>query len=137
MIIGKSSPADIAIAKNVLLSKGRFGNPKETLLTPKTVWTPNVLTIETALTVSITSFCWAEAVKTRQSIIMSFLSMPYSFALLIIFLAISNLCSAFGGMPFSSKAKPMTTPPYFFTTGKTASMVSSFPLTELISGFPL
>ena len=55
----------MAIAKNVLLSKGRFGKPKETLLTPKTVWTPNVLTIETALTVSITSFCWAEAVKTK------------------------------------------------------------------------
>ena len=47
----------MAIAKNVLLSKGRFGKPKETLLTPKTVWTPNVLTIETALIVSMTSFC--------------------------------------------------------------------------------
>ena len=75
-MIGRSRPADIAIAKKVLFNKGRFGSPKETLLTPKTVWTPNSLTIATALTVSITSFCWAETVKTKQSIIIFSLVIP-------------------------------------------------------------
>jgi hypothetical protein len=39
--------------------------------------------------------------------------------------------------PFSSMVRHRTTPPYFFTIGKTASMTSLLPLTELISGLPL
>ena len=45
--------------------------------------------------------------------------------------------SASDGMPSSSRVRPTTTPPYFFTSGKTWSMDSCLPLTELIMGFPL
>ena len=136
LMIGRSSPACMASARNVRFKSGRFGRPKETLETPKTVCTPSFFTISIAFSVSFTSFCCAEAVRVRQSMIMSSFPMPYSAAFAMIFCAISNLSSAFRGIP-SSNVRPITTPPYFFTIGKMASMTSSFPLTELISGFPL
>ena len=55
----------------------------------------------------------------------------------MIFFATSKRPSAVGGMPFSSKVKAITTPPYFFTSGNTSCMECSFPFTELINGFPL
>ena len=124
LMIGKSNPASIANAKNVLFNNGRFGNPKDTFDTPNTVWTPN------------SSFCCADAVNVRQSMMIFSLPIPYSAALLTIFLAISNRSSAFSGIP-SSRVSPITTPPYFLAIGKIFSMTSSLPFTELINGFPL
>ena len=136
-MIGRSSPASIANAKNVRFNNGRFGRPKDTLDTPKTVCTPNsFFTILIARSVSLTSFCCADAVSVRQSMMIFSLPIPYSAALLTIFLAISKRSSAFKGIP-SSSVSPMTTPPYFLAIGKIFSITSSFPLTELISGFPL
>ena len=136
-MIGKSNPASIANAKNVLFNNGRFGNPKDTFDTPNTVWTPNsFFTILIARSVSFTSFCCADAVNVRQSMMIFSLPIPYSAALLTIFLAISNRSSAFSGIP-SSRVSPITTPPYFLAIGKIFSMTSSLPFTELINVFPL
>ena len=53
------------------------------------------------------------------------------------FSAIRILPSAVSGIPFSSKVKQTTTPPYFLASGNTASMELCLPFTELIKGLPL
>ena len=45
--------------------------------------------------------------------------------------------SAVPGMPDSSRVSATATPPYFLTSGKTASMLSRLPLTELTMALPL
>ena len=76
-------------------------------------------------------------VMVRVSNIRSFLSIPYSAAFFIILSAIATLFSAVSGMPSSSRVRATTAAPYFLANGNTASMLSSFPLTLLRSGFPL
>ena len=78
-----------------------------------------------------------EMVRVRGSMTISFLGMPYWAAVSQIFLAMASRPSAVGGMPFSSRARPTTTPPYFFTRGKRAAMLSALPDTELSMGLPL
>ena len=71
------------------------------------------------------------------SMTISFGKIPYLAASAMIFPAIFALPSASAGIPASSRVSPTTTPPYFFTRGKTWSMDSCLPLTELIIGLPL
>ena len=61
----------------------------------------------------------------------------YFAASFIIFPAIATRPSTVVGIPSSSNVRATTTPPYFLTNGKIASMLSCFPLTELISALPL
>ena len=137
-MIGASKPCINAIASIFLLMIGLCGKPNDTLLTPNTVLTSSFsLTKRTALSVSLTSDCCAEAVTTKQSIKISSLGMPILTASSTIRLAISNLSSAVSGMPLSSKASPKMAAPYFLAIGKIFSRLSFLPFTELISGFPL
>lgn len=88
--------------------------------TPRTVFKPNsVLTLLTALSVSTTPSCSADAVSVRQSINTSSLGIPIEMALSNILFAISNLLSALLGIPFSSNVRPTTAAPYFLTKGNT------------------
>ena len=68
---------------------------------------------------------------------MSFFFMPYSAARCAIRSVISARASALSGIPDLSIVSAITVPPYFFTSGNTAFMLSSSPFTELISAFPL
>ena len=115
-----------------------LGKPNEILDTPSTVWRPNcVLTILTAFNVSITAACSADAVSVRQSMKMFSFGIPISKALFIIFFAISNLFSAFGGIPSLSSVRPTTAAPYFLTIGNTFFSDSSSPFTEFTIALPL
>ena len=106
--------------------------------TPRTVFKPNsVLTLLTALSVSTTPSCSADAVSVRQSINTSSLGIPIEMALSNILFAISNLLSALLGIPFSSNVRPTTAAPYFLTKGNTVFNDFSSPLTELTIGLPL
>ena len=71
------------------------------------------------------------------SMTISFFSIPYFAASAMIFFATCTLPSASAGIPFSSSASPITTPPYFWISGNTLSIDSCFPLTELTIAFPL
>ena len=135
--MGMFSPLVIAIVKKVLLSSGRLGSPKETLETPSAVFTPSVRTMERARTVSETSACSADAVKTRVSIITLRRGIPYSSARLTMRCAIAKRSWAVRGTPRPSIVSPRTTAPYFFAIGKTRAITSSSPLTLLIRGTPL
>ena len=136
-MMAASSPAVMAAVVKVALSSGLCGRPKDTLLTPRTVFTPSLFfTSEIAFTVSRTSACCAEAVSVRQSIRMSSFGMPYSCAVFTIFSAIRSRSSALEGMPVSSSVSPMTTAPYFATMGSTSAILLAFPLTELMMGLP-
>ena len=138
LIIAKSKPRSSAMAKNVWLTNPRLGNPNEILETPRTVFTPKRdFTISIAFKVSTTPFCSAEAVKVRQSMIMSSLGIPIAVALLTMRSAIAKRSSAFAGMPFSSKVNPTTAVPYFFTKGRILARLASSPFTELTIGLPL
>ncbi len=78
-----------------------------------------------------------ETVRASGSTIMSFGFMPNFAARLTILSATASLPSAVSGIPFSSMVSATTTPPYFATRGNICVMLSSLPLTELTSGFPL
>ncbi len=137
-VMGASRPASSAMARKVRLRSLRSGNPKETLLAPRVVLTPNrALTRRMASRVSLPASCLAETVNVRQSTNIRSLPMPYFSASRIIRSAIATRSSAFFGRPFSSKVKAMTQVPYFLTMGKMASITSCFPLTELMIGRPL
>ena len=74
--IGASSPAPSAALRNALFRSALFGSPKDTLLTPSTVFTPSLdFTSFIACRVSSTASCCAEAVRVRQSMSMSSLGM--------------------------------------------------------------
>ena len=45
--------------------------------------------------------------------------------------------SAVWGMPFSSRARPTTAAPYFFTMGSSRSSTAGSPLTEFTAALPL
>ena len=116
----------------------RWGNPKEMLETPKEVYAPNSSRMScNAFKVTAAASCSALMVMASTSNIKSVFGIPYVSAVAMIFFATSKRPSAVGGMPFSSKVKAITTPPYFFTSGNTSCMECSFPFTELINGFPL
>ena len=136
--IGISSPAPKASAKNAELIASLFGIPNDTLLTPRTVFTPSFsLTKVTALSVSVTILWLVETVSTRQSTIISSLEIPIFSASLIIFSATASLSAAVGGIPFSSSASATMPVPYFFAIGRIFFRLSFEPLTEFIIGLPL
>ena len=137
-VIGASKPKPKAIDKKVVFNKFLLGSPKETLLVPNTIFTLYLFLIKgIALSVSITAFCSAEAVRTSGSISIFSSGIPYTFAVSIIFVAISNLFSEVAGIPSSSSVKATTKAPYFFAIGNILSILSFLPFTELIMGFPL
>ena len=74
---------------------------------------------------------------TEKEFTISFFLIPNFSAVFMIFSAILTRPSASAGIPSSSKVRPITTPPYFFTRGNTFSIDSFFPLTELTIAFPL
>ena len=78
-----------------------------------------------------------ETVIARPSITISLRLIPYFSASAIIFFAIAILPSASAGIPLSSSGSATITPPYLAASGKTISMLSCLPLTELIIAFPL
>ena len=115
-----------------------LGIPKDIFETPNIVLQPNFsFTIFIAFIVSIASSCWADTVRERQSIKISFLFIPYSSALSTIFFATLNLPSAVLGIPSSSKVRPTTQAPYFLTRGNIVSKDFSLPLTEFTMVLPL
>ena len=128
----------MARVKNAAFMLSRFGRPKEIFETPKTVFTPRVLrTYDRACNVLFAFSAPVLTVIASVSIMRSFLSIPYSFAVFIIFSAILILPSALSGIPLSSSVRQTTTPPYFLASGKIFSMLSFLPFTEFISGLPL
>ncbi len=137
-MIGRSSPMVKAIVKKLWFIKGLFGRPNEIFDTPRTVLSPSLFfTIETAFKVSIAAFCSADTVKVKQSMYKSRLGMPIDNARLSMELAISTRFSQVVGIPSSSKVRPTTDAPYFFTSGRIVIRDSSLPFTELTIGLPL
>ena len=66
--MARSRPAYMAMVRNVVFRYGRQGRPKLMLDTPRMVRTPSsFLQASSACTVASTSFCWALAVRVRQS----------------------------------------------------------------------
>ena len=117
---------------------GLLGRPKEIFDTPSTVHTPT--SSRSLRSVSSVTFAPSGSeliVIARASITISFFSIPYFAASAIIFFAICTRPSAVAGIPSSSSARPITTPPYFRISGNTASIDSCFPLTELTIALPL
>ena len=138
LTIGKSSPLPKASAKKFLFKSSLFGKPKEIFDTPKRVFKPSsCLTSSNAFNVSLPLFPSEDTGSTNVSINTSSFFIPYSRALLSIFLAIFTLSSAVSGIPLLSKVSPTTAAPYFFTKGSILSNTSSSPLTEFKIGFPL
>ena len=132
------SPFCIAIAQKQLLTIGRLGSPKEIFDTPRTVLTPNSSrTLFNASRVTFAPSFSELMVMVSTSITISFLSIPYLAASLMILPATRTRPSASFGIPSSSMVSPTTTPPYFRIRGKTSSIETCFPFTELIIGFPL
>ena len=128
----------IAIVKNEAVINSLFGSPNETFDTPRDVLTCNLSV--SILTASSVTSAWDESDEiaiASGSKIRSFLSIPKSFARLIIFSAISILFSAVSGIPSSSSVRHTTSPPYFLARGNISFITSSFPFTELIIAFPL
>ena len=108
------------------------------LETPSEVCTPKVFSINrSASNVTAAASCPALMVITSASTTMSRFGIPYVAAVSTIFFATASLPSGVSGIPDSSNVRAITTPPYFFTSGKMLRMLSCFPLTELISGLPL
>ena len=62
--------------------------------------------------------------------------MPNAAARRTIFSATARRPSSVDGMPASSRQRPITTPPYLATSGKTASLTSSLPFTLLTIALP-
>ena len=62
---------------------------------------------------------------------------PYSRHFSNICLALSTLCFAVVGSPFSLSARPITAAPYFFTIGSMRSSLSSSAFTEFTIALPL
>ena len=63
--------------------------------------------------------------------------MPYFAASSMILRAMRTRPSAVSGMPSSSSVSATTAPPYFLTSGNTASITARLPETELTKGLPL
>ena len=136
-MIAAESPNVIAIVKNPELRYSLPGRPNDTFDTPRLVRHPRS---ESRLTVSSVTFAACASVLmliVSASIMMSFLFIPYSAAVLYIRSASASLPSTVSGMPFSSIRSPTTRPPYFFASGNICSMTSRFAFTELIIGLPL
>lgn len=75
--MGRSRPQVMAMVRNVWLTRGRAGRPKEMLDTPSTVFSPSSsLTRRRASSVWEAPSCSAEAVRVRQSIYTSSRRMP-------------------------------------------------------------
>ena len=131
-------PCESAIVKKAPFIISRLGSPNDTFETPSEVLHFKFSVINfIAFKVSTALFLSALIVRARGSNIKSFFDMPYSLARFKIFSAIFTLPSALLGIPFSSSVKQTTKPPYFFTSGKIADMLSSLPFTEFIIALPL
>ena len=106
--------------------------------TPSTVWRPSSSrTARRAARVSLACPCWAETVRVRQSIHTSSLGMPWARAASRMRRAMSTRSRALWGMPLSSRARPTTAAPYFFTMGRIFSCTAGSPLTEFTAALPL
>ena len=126
------------MVRNALPSTSRSGRPKDTLLTPSTVPQPVFSRISfSASRVVCAAVPSALTVIVSVSKRISLLSIPYLAASARIRSAIFSRPSAVTGIPSSSSVRATRTPPYFCTSGKTASMTSCLPFTELIIAFPL
>ena len=132
-----SKPASIAIEKKEEEISGRCGNPKEILLTPRTVESPSFcLTRRMARRVSAARFCSALTVSVRQSMMMSESGIPRRRAAFLMRLAMASRPSAVSGIPFLSSASPMTAAPYFLASGSIFLRLLASPETELINTLP-
>ena len=137
-MIPAERPFSMASVKNVLVMILLRGRPKLTFDTPSTVLTPKVsLIFFNASRVTEAFLISVLTVMVRESNIRSFLSIPYSFALFIIFSAIATRASAVSGIPVSSRVSATTQAPYFFAKGNTASILSCLPFTLFSRGLPL
>ena len=131
------NPACIASTKNALFTASRAGRPKEIFDTPITVFMPRFFSsLSTCKSILALSLPVLIVSASGSTIILRF-SMPYSAARAIIFSAMAIRPSAVCGMPLSSRVSATTAAPYFFTSGKTFSRLSSLPHTEFSSGLPL
>ena len=136
--MGSVSPASSARSRNAVVISSLLGRPKLMLLTPSTVFNPRSWrTVRTAESVSSACSCWADTVSVRQSIHTSSRGMPQASAAVRIRRAMATRSAAVAGRPFSSRVRPTTAAPYFFTSGSTAEMDSALPLTEFTAALPL
>ena len=121
----------------MLLSTGRFGRPKLTLLTPSTVFTPSSSVRRfTVSSVTFAASASADTASVNASKTKSSFVKPYLAPSARIFSAIAIRPSLVAGIPDSSRQSPTIIPPYFLTSGKTASIDSRLPFTELTSALP-
>ena len=120
-----------------LLSAGRFGRPNETFETPSIVLTPSSSVSRRTVSIVTIAALWSaltasvSASKTKSSLVK-----PYFAPSARMRRAMASRPSLVSGIPDSSRQRPTIAPPYFLTSGKTASIDSRFPFTELTSGFP-
>ena len=116
----------------------RAGRPKDTLETPSTVPQPVFFRISRRASRVTRAACpSALTVMVRGSNTRFRRSMPSASARARMRSAMASRPSAVAGMPASSSVSATATPPYFFISGKTAFMLASLPLTELIIALPL
>ena len=127
----------MARAKNAALIVSRAGRPNDTLDTPRTLLYPFSRNRRKASSVTNAARGSELTVIANGSKIRSFTPMPYFFASATIFSATASRPCAVAGMPCSSNVSATTSPPYLATSGKTASMLSLVPLTELTMALPL
>ena len=132
------SPALTQSVYIALLSAGRLGRPNETFETPRIVLTPSssvrrrtvsivtMAALGSALTASVS------ASKAKSSFLK-----PYFAPSSSIRRAMAIRPSLVSGIPDSSRQRATSAPPYFLTSGKTASIDERLPFTELTSGLPL
>ena len=138
LMMAPSSPAWRAWVKKLWLSTSRWGRPKDTLDTPRAVFTPSsALARRMVSRVTLAFSPPALTGMVRPSSRSSRREMPMSSARRRIFWAMARRPSASAGMPLSSRVRHTRPPPYFFTRGRMAARLSSLPFTELMRGLPL
>ena len=124
--------------KKAWFSCSRLGRPKDTLETPRAVFTPRTcLAWQRVPRVTLAFSPPALTGMVRPSTSSSRRGMPSSSARRMIFWAMATRPSTVSGIPSSSSARHTRPPPYFFTRGRMAFRLSSLPLTELMRGLPL
>ena len=135
--MAQSSPASRARVRKAEFIFSRAGRPKLTFETPSVVRPPASWMRRRASSVTLAASGSEETVRVSVSMTTSSRAMPCSAAAAQMRSAQLTRPSAVSGMPPSSSVRPTTTPPYFFTRGRTAARLSAFALTEFIIGLPL
>ena len=136
-MIAEVIPAPIPIDRKEAFKLCRLGRPKEMLDAPQVVLTPNSsLSLRINWNAVIPARFIAPTGIIKGSTTTSLALIPKSWARSTIFFATLNRSSGSSDIPVSSFEIATTAASYFFIKGRTASSLSSSPVTELTSALP-